>query len=215
MTDDDGIVLPIVGLAAAGAALYVIAKKGGDMPGPVTGSGSSIALYTITQEGAHGIYERIWAMVQGANPYDAASMAGFPSPTWEHMRFFDAWRLAEGGKAAWNPFNTTWRTGSVKTYNKAGVGQYQTMRDGEIANAKTIRLRYYRDLARRLADPNATAEQIAASPDLVIWRRGFKPDDGHPYVAGILKSYPMPKTQEEIEKLGKTGIPYRYPIYGV
>lgn len=222
MTDDSAdtvsdLALPVAGLVAAGAALYVIARRG-SMDGPVTGSGAAVAnRYPISNQDAHGMYARIWLGVQGYSldtpPWTDTTrpapdpFAGAPQMTIEHLRFFDAWRLSEGGKATWNPFNTTWRTGNIKTYNSAGVGQYATQLDGELATAKTIRLKYYKDLVARLTDPNATAEYIAASPNLVTWRRGFKPDDGHPYVTGILKRYP--------KQAGGTGIPYRYPVYGV
>jgi hypothetical protein len=214
MTDDDGIVLPIVGLAAAGAALYVIAKKGGDMTGPVTGTGNAVeGRYATERADAHRMYAQIFYRLQGWDGVSDPNIGTYIAPTWEHLRFFDAWRVSEGGKATWNPFNTTWRGGSIKTYNTAGVGQYASEEDGIVATFKTINLRYYPDLKARILTPDVTAEHIAASPNLVTWRRGFKPDDGRAYVDGVLRTYP--KTDASIAKYGKTAIPYRYPIYGV
>lgn len=209
-----GLALPLVGVGAAGAGLYYLTRRGGDMPGPVTGSGNAVeGRYATTRSDAHRMYAAVIYRLQGWDGVSDPNDGRFMPPTWEQLRFFDAWRVSEGGKATWNPLNTTWRGGSIKTYNSAGVGQYATEDDGVIATFKTINLRYYRDLKARIIDPNATAEEMAASPNLVTWRRGFKPDDGHPYVSGVLRTYP--KTPEAIAKHGKTAIPYRYPIYGV
>lgn len=209
--DMGGIALPVVGVVAAGAALYMLAK-GGAMGGTITGSGSAVpGRYATTRADARRMYAAIVLRLRG---WDGESdPSAYPQISLEQLRFFEAWRLIEGGKATWNPLNTTWRGKSIKTYNAAGVAQYATEDDGVVATFKTINLRYYRDLKSRILTPGATAEDMAASPDLVVWRRGFKPDDGHLYVRGVLVFYP--KSEENIARYGETGIPYKHPIYGV
>lgn len=210
-------------IAALGVGVYAW-ERYSMATGPVTGAGNAVTgRYALTRAQADDYLARIWYQLQGFDMLEASDWDTFtrsneaskPTPTLtvDHLRFMHAWRLAEGGKATWNPWNTTWRGGSIKTYNSAGVGQYATAESGILATTKTLKLKYYRDLVTRMTTPDATAEYIAASPDLVTWRRGFKPDDGRAYVAGILASYPKPADGKGAN--GITGIPYRYPIYGV
>jgi len=121
------------------------------------------------------------------------------APTDNRLRFARAWRLAEGGEATWNPWNTTW-AGKVapgvraSKYNGAGVGNYATRADGVAATVKTLRLRYYADLRARLARDD-TPELVAQSPDLRTWGTGAG-------VARMLTAFPG-------------AIPYRSPLFGV
>jgi hypothetical protein len=95
-------------------------------------------------------------------------------PTNEKMKFFVAWRQAEGGKALNNPFNTTktMKADGITNYNSVGVKNYPTIDLGIDATVNTLKLRYYQDLMNKLNNNMVTAEELANSPDLKIWGTG-------------------------------------------
>ena len=49
-----------------------------------------------------------------------------------------AWQRAEGGKASFNPFNTTQPWPGATAYNKVGVRNYASESDGVAATTKTL-----------------------------------------------------------------------------
>lgn len=95
-------------------------------------------------------------------------------PTNEKMKFFVAWRQAEGGKALNNPFNTTktMKADGITNYNSVGVKNYPTIDLGIDATVNTLKLRYYQDLMNKLNNNMVTAEELANSPDLKTWGTG-------------------------------------------
>lgn len=114
-------------------------------------------------------------------------------PTEDLLRFMRAWRLAEGGRAAWNPFNTKWKRGKASDYIPNGVANYPDRATGLAATLGTLRLRYYADLRSRMA-AGAPAVDVASSADLKVWGTGD-------LVRRVLVANPG-------------AIPYRSPIYG-
>lgn len=93
----------------------------------------------------------------------------------EKMKFFYAWRKAEGGRARNNPFNTTFNLTAdrAKTdYNSAGVKNYSTSEYGIEATVKTLNLDYYKDIVNMLKNDNITANELASSPALETWGTG-------------------------------------------
>jgi hypothetical protein len=96
------------------------------------------------------------------------------TPTDEKLKFFMAWRQAEGGKAANNPFNTTktMREEGITNYNSVGVKNYPTIDVGILATVNTLKLKYYQDLMNKLNNNMVTAEELANSPDLKTWGTG-------------------------------------------
>lgn len=62
-------------------------------------------------------------------------------PTRNNMLFMYAWRQAEGGGSANNPFNTTqpWPGATVLKNSSAGVKNYKTPEDGVQATCKTLK----------------------------------------------------------------------------
>lgn len=85
------------------------------------------------------------------------------------MALIYAWRQTEGGKAAYNPFNTTQKMPGSTLYgtNKAGVQNYATPRDGVTATVNTMRNGKYEtvlSLLRSDASPTDVAQAIIASP---------------------------------------------------
>lgn len=114
---------------------------------------------------------------------DTLRAMGMPA-TFNRLRFLSAWRVAEGGRASWNPFNTTWSGGASSRYNHVGVRNYPNRAAGLAATVGTLRLRYYVDLRDRLQrdDP---AEVIASSPNLRTWGTGGG-------VARVLQASPGP-----------------------
>lgn len=93
------------------------------------------------------------------------------TPSYNRIRFLSAWRVAEGGQATWNPFNTTWTGGASSWYNSVGVRNYPTREAGLAATLGTLRLRYYPDLRARL-ERDDPAELVAKSPNLKTWGTG-------------------------------------------
>jgi hypothetical protein len=69
-------------------------------------------------------------------------------PTKGNMSFFYAWRQAEGGTAANNPFNTTMKMPGATKYkdNTHGVKNYKSVEQGIEATCKTLKLHYYTDI---------------------------------------------------------------------
>jgi hypothetical protein len=90
----------------------------------------------------------------------------------EKIKFLKAWRQAEGGKANYNPFNTTKSAPGTTDYNSVGVKEYPDRQTGLEATIKTLKLSYYTDLVSKLMDDSSTAEEIASSPDLETWGTG-------------------------------------------
>lgn len=62
-------------------------------------------------------------------------------PTRQNMLFMYAWRQAEGGGSANNPFNTTqpWPGATVLKNSSVGVKNYKTPEDGIQATCKTLK----------------------------------------------------------------------------
>ena len=84
------------------------------------------------------------------------------------MTLIYAWRQTEGGKAAYNPFNTTHKMPGSTLYanNKHGVQNYATPKDGVTATVNTMQNGRYEsimDLLRADAAPQEVAKEIIAS----------------------------------------------------
>lgn len=89
----------------------------------------------------------------------------------ENMKFMYAWRQGEGGKAAFNPFNTTMKTSKSKFYNclkrkegkcTSGVMNYTSEQEGIQATIDTLKLDYYDCITDGLKN-NIGAKKIARS----------------------------------------------------
>lgn len=71
-----------------------------------------------------------------------------------------AWAKAEGGRARWNPLNTTqWMPGATD-YNSAHVRNYRTPADGIKATAITLTNGYYPGIVSDLRDGTIPAAKI-------------------------------------------------------
>ena len=87
-----------------------------------------------------------------------------------YMHLMDAWERAEGGRAQWNPLNTTEPLAGASDYNTAGVKNYPSPVAGIAATALTLILPPYHGLwvdmqagkytARELAERNAHALDV-------------------------------------------------------
>lgn len=91
----------------------------------------------------------------------------------QNLRFLYAWRIAEGGSAAYNPFNTTYKTENCSIYNNSshGVKNYPTESEGLNATVKTLTNGKYNEIVNGLKN-DIGAEQIAASDQLKTWGTG-------------------------------------------
>jgi hypothetical protein len=116
-------------------------------------------------------------LIKPTNPDDDAIykeiLTGIGAPiTDNNLLFFYAWRNAEGGVAAWNPFNTTYKLGTTTCYNSsAGVRNYQDRATGIQATVKTLLLSYYSGMLADLRS-NTPSFQTAtkhACTELTTW----------------------------------------------
>jgi hypothetical protein len=105
-------------------------------------------------------------------------------PTKGNMSFMYAWRQAEGGKATFNPFNTTKNMPGATIYNTHKVKNYRSMEDGVRATCETLNLRHYKDIVDGLKNDVGLYE-LSRMEGLKKWGTGqllAKVADG--YLAG-------------------------------
>jgi hypothetical protein len=105
-------------------------------------------------------------------------------PTKGNMSFMYAWRQSEGGKATFNPFNTTKNIPGATIYNSHKVKNYQSMEDGVKATCETLKLGYYSDILNGLKNDVGLYE-LSRMEGLKKWGTGqllAKVADG--YLAG-------------------------------
>lgn len=108
-------------------------------------------------------------------------LKGIGAPiTDENMKFFYAWRQAEGGKARNNPFNTTQSKPGSTFYNclkkgvsgcKSGVRNYLSSQDGIDATVRTIKNGRYQNIINSLKSGNS-AEKSALALKSSPWGTG-------------------------------------------
>jgi len=111
-----------------------------------------------------------------------AILAGIGAPTSnENLKLSYAWRQAEGGSAAWNPFNTTFVKAGVTNNNcnknangtLNAVKNYASKQDGIDATVSTLKLSYYTKIRTGLIN-DIGAEIISSYIDeLSIWGTGI------------------------------------------
>jgi len=87
-------------------------------------------------------------------------------PTRQNMLFMYAWRQAEGGGSANNPFNTTqkWPGATVLKNSSAGVKNYKTPEDGIQATCKTLKNGRY----QKVIDGFKNDSGLSALTDAVV-----------------------------------------------
>ena len=108
-------------------------------------------------------------------------LKGIGAPiTDENMKFFYAWRQAEGGKAKNNPFNTTQSKPGSTFYNclkkgvsgcKSGVRNYLSSQDGIDATVRTIKNGRYQNIINSLKSGDS-AEKSALALKSSPWGTG-------------------------------------------
>ena len=108
-------------------------------------------------------------------------LKGIGAPiTDENMKFFYAWRQAEGGKARNNPFNTTQSKPGSTFYNclkkgvsgcKSGVRNYLSSQDGVDATVRTIKNGRYQNIINSLKSGD-NAEKSALALKSSPWGTG-------------------------------------------
>jgi hypothetical protein len=103
-------------------------------------------------------------------PFFEAVLRGIGAPvTGNTLASLYAWRQAEGGKAAYNPFNTTWKLPGSTRYgtNTHGVQNYTSPQQGVEATVKTLLGSKYTGIVKALREdrrPEEVAAAIIASP---------------------------------------------------
>ena len=91
--------------------------------------------------------------------------------TW---KMWAAWARAEGGHAAYNPWNTTEPWPGATQYNTAGVKNYPTGAAGVAATVKTLTNGYYPGLVRDFRAGGKSARQLVEdnAAELDKWGTG-------------------------------------------
>jgi murein DD-endopeptidase MepM/ murein hydrolase activator NlpD len=99
-------------------------------------------------------------------------LEGIGAPvTQNNITYMRAWRKAEGGKATFNPFNTTQKYQDATNYNSVGVKNYPTMEAGIEATVKTLLNGRYNDIVDSLKS-DSPPQVTAASKSLSVWGTG-------------------------------------------
>lgn len=93
----------------------------------------------------------------------------------EGLRFFQAWAVAEGGTAKWNPLNTTYHLYGSTDYNPTGVQNYLRPVDGCCATGITLANGHYNGILGDLQNGTKTAEQIVYDRETEIQTWGTDP----------------------------------------
>jgi hypothetical protein len=96
-------------------------------------------------------------------PFYEAVLRAIGAPvTGNTLAVIYAWRQTEGGKATYNPFNTTWKKPGSTAYNTVGVQNYAIPQDGVDATVKTLVLPRYTDIVRLLQNDTPPREVVDA-----------------------------------------------------
>lgn len=96
-------------------------------------------------------------------PFYAAVLRGIGAPiTGNTLAALYAWRQTEGGKAAYNPLNTTWKRPGSTAYNAVGVQNYLDPQDGVEATVQTLRAAKYAGIVSALQNDKSPADIAAA-----------------------------------------------------
>jgi len=101
---------------------------------------------------------------------DVLKGVGVPTPNEFQLQFMKIWRQHEGGKAAWNPFNTTLNLPDSTPYNYVPVRNYPNRNLGLQATIRTLRNGRYNNIINSIkeiktqADINKAINAVNASP---------------------------------------------------
>jgi hypothetical protein len=94
----------------------------------------------------------------------------------ENLKFLYAWRQAEGGTAAWNPFNTTWARGFKTTPYNCNKGfpvkNYASRSDGLTATVNTLQQNYYSKIRNGLINNEGAAQISTYIDEISLWGTG-------------------------------------------
>jgi hypothetical protein len=107
----------------------------------------------------------------GAWQRDILRALGAPA-TAENIRFFNAWQRAEGGGAAFNPFNTTQGASGASNYNNIGVKSYPSYKAGVQATVQTLLNGRYGNIVSLLRSGKANSIQLANAVAASPWGTG-------------------------------------------
>jgi hypothetical protein len=162
-----------------------IAYKGFKMSASAAQTGGGARRPSSTASSAGGEPE---SEAQGAEgvvklPYDTAPeqdikfykavLRGIGAPESDNnLRFFAAWRQAEGANALFNPFNTTQPMEGATNYNKARVKNYVSEEQGIAATVKTLTNGYYKDIVADLRADSPANKTAANHTQLKVWGTG-------------------------------------------
>ncbi len=89
----------------------------------------------------------------------------------DNVDFLDQWQRYEGGTAAYNPLNTTWKMPGSTDYNSAGVQNYVSAAQGAEATARTLKDGYYPHVLAALqsGSPCEYTDRAGLVNDITTW----------------------------------------------
>lgn len=108
---------------------------------------------------------------------DLNRLLGVPDTAASHT-YYQAWAQAEGGAAAYNPFNTTQAAPGSTHYNSFGAGgnshveNYASYQSGLAATAQTLKNGLYQPILSALGSGSATPMQLAQAEAQTPWGTG-------------------------------------------
>lgn len=107
--------------------------------------------------------------------WDAEVLIGIGAPVnSQGLRLMDAWHVAEGSFAAFNPLNTTQPEAGTTDYNSVGVKNYPTKDVGLRATVTALENGRYDGIVNDLRAGSFTAEQVLTrnAAEFAVWGTG-------------------------------------------
>lgn len=105
--------------------------------------------------------------------WQAALLRSIGAPaTAANLKFLNAWQRAEGGRASFNPLNTTQGSHGASNYNSVGVKNYRSPQEGVHATAQTLLNGHYGNIVGLLRSGKASPSQMATAVAKSPWGTG-------------------------------------------
>jgi hypothetical protein len=108
---------------------------------------------------------------------DVLKGLGIPNPNQNQIQFMKSWRQHEGGKASWNPLNTTLNSPNSQPYNYVSVKNFPDRQTGLNATINTLKNGRYTNVItaiKNIKDENGISAAMRAVNDSP-WGSNFNP----------------------------------------
>jgi hypothetical protein len=142
---------------------------------------SQLASNSNTQNITNGNYFRgsVASTVKETTDFltDVLKGLGIPNPNQNQIQFMKSWRQHEGGKASWNPLNTTLNSPNSQPYNYVSVKNFPDRQTGLNATINTLKNGRYTNVItaiKNIKDENGISAAMRAVNDSP-WGSNFNP----------------------------------------